>query len=244
MKICRAPRFSLTPQGQGYQVTQVPKSGLEAPEFIQFEQAPTTLSAELYTAFERQVSSESQTSTATPDTGGFASTTFDDLPPFTRKFSPDIPFIRQFSPQLPFTRQFSPQSSTAGSLASTTKKPLENLTSGHTKVLIHAFPKSCSREAFVGELKDAGFRTNRDFDDLNFPEKGAVQDYCTMNFKDVSTTRAFMCSFDGRKLRCTSGKAVSVRPFSTCDCHDDFDDLELDEELNFVSTGLVRGFSV
>jgi hypothetical protein len=150
-----------------------------------------------------------------------------------------------------FTRQFSPQTSAAGVLSSANHQQLKHAIApvghGHTKVLIHGLPKSCTREDFLSELKDAGFRLNRDFDHLNFPTIGSFQDYCTMKFKDVSTTRAFMSSFDGRKLRAGHGTVVSVRPFQwlpDSSSRDTIEEFEFEEHEFMVGTGFPRGLSV
>lgn len=235
------------------------KLGLQAPDFIEFDSAPTTLCSELYTDFQKQISSgmrsdcttgslETTQTDHTNTSMGMSSSQTDEsgLSPYkvqggySRTSTTQHESLMRVSASLLLSPSAPPGLSKQQQQQSPGKVMVDK---GHTKVLVQCLATRFTRQGFVDELKDASFRPLHDFVSLNFPidpMTGLNQGYCTITFVNISTARAFTSSFDGRHLR-SSSNPISVRPFKYLESSDD----ELEDDLNSgTGGGFIRAISV
>jgi len=198
-------------------------SGQTAPDWVPLGHAPTTLFNKLNRdqGFERNVSEgsgNSALSTAVSSMSVWSSSPGERSP---SPVSSQIYFGSDTAVRVPQRGKGTGQRPCAPASAPSVKgvqhssDPDTSVRRGHTKVLISGLPRKFTQRDWMVALKDAGFRPNTDFDSLYIPvddKTGYNSGYCTMNFVNVSCTRAFTSAFHGRLLRHTEAK-IAVRCF-------------------------------
>mmetsp|Transcript_13390 Transcript_13390/g.35381 ORF Transcript_13390/g.35381 Transcript_13390/m.35381 type:complete len:366 (+) Transcript_13390:89-1186(+) len=86
-------------------------------------------------------------------------------------------------------------------------------------VTVTGLAKTYTRESLVAELADSGFSDGRDYDYLCVPMQASVlnKGVCFINFKTPSHRHAFVAAYQGREMRQSMGRTVSVKPCAPSD---------------------------